>query len=91
MVGTKQLTVKMAFPCTVRKVHTHSYKDNTSSSRSFVTASLYTVPKVIDFPRYNMKCSGENEILRGICPVVSGFPLHFLIYRGNVDYFLDSV
>ena len=37
---------------------------------------LYTVPKVIDFPRYNMKCSGENVILRGIVHVVSGFPLH---------------
>ena len=36
----------------------------------------YTVPKVIDFPRYNMKCSGENVILRGIVHVVSGFPLH---------------
>ena len=28
---------------------------------------LYYVPKVIDFPRYNMKCSVENVILRGIC------------------------
>ena len=36
----------------------------------------YTVPKVIDFPRYNMKCSEENVILRGIFHVVSGFPLH---------------
>ena len=37
------------------------------------TKKLYEVkkctapkPKVIDFPRYNMKCSGENVILRGI-------------------------
>ena len=37
---------------------------------------LRTVPKVIDFPRYNMKCSGENVILRGIVHVVSGFPLY---------------
>ena len=29
-----------------------------------------TVPKAIDFPRYNMKCSGGNEILRGIFYVV---------------------
>ena len=42
----------------------------------------YTVLKVIDFPRYNMKCSGENVILRGI---VSGFPLHFMFYRGNFE------
>ena len=51
----------------------------------------YTVPKVIDFPRYNTKWSGENEILRGIFQVVSRFPLHFMLYRGNLDYFLDSV
>ena len=49
-----------------------------------------TVPKVIDFPRYNMNCSGENVILRGIFHAVSRFPLHFIYYRGNLDYFLDS-
>ena len=26
----------------------------------------YTVSREIDFPRYNMKCSGENVILRRI-------------------------
>ena len=51
----------------------------------------YTVPKEIDFPRYNMKCSWENVILRGIFHVVSSFPLHFILYRGNFDSFLDSV
>ena len=53
---------------------------------------------VIDFPRNNMKCSGENEILRGIFHVVSRFPLHLhlhvtvqcTVYRGNFDYFLES-
>ena len=34
-----------------------------------------------------MKCSGENVILRGIVHVVSGFPLHFMLYRGNLDCF----
>ena len=48
----------------------------------------YTVPKEIDFPRYNMKCSGKNAILRGIFHVVSGFPLHFMLYHGNLDCFL---
>ena len=52
--------------------------------------NYYTVPKVIDFPRYNMKCSGENVILRGIFHVVSCFPLHFMLYSGNLDYFSDS-
>ena len=52
---------------------------------------LYTVSKVFDFLRYDMKSSGENETLRGIFHVVSRFPLHFMIYRGNLDYFLDSV
>ena len=55
----------------------------------------YTVPKVIDCPWYNMKCSGENEILRGIyhvhCTVVSRFPLHFVLYRENLDYCFDIV
>ena len=34
---------------------------------------LYTVPKEIDFPRYSTKCSGENEILRGIFRVAPRF------------------
>ena len=51
---------------------------------------LHTVPNVIDFPRYNMKCSGGNEILRGIIRAASRFPLHFMLYLGNLDYILDS-
>ena len=35
--------------------------------------------------------SGENLILRGIFHVVSCFPLHFMFYLGNLDYFSDSV
>ena len=50
-----------------------------------------TVLKVIDFPRYNTKGSGENEILLGTFRVVSRIPLHFVLYLGNFDYFLDSV
>ena len=57
-----------------------------------ITVSItYTVPKEIDFPRYNMKCSGENVILRGIFRVLSCFPLHFLLYRGNFDCFSNRV
>ena len=51
----------------------------------------YTVPEAIDFPRYNMKCSWENVILRRIFHVVSRFPPNFMLYRGNFGYFLDSV
>ena len=53
----------------------------------------YTVPKKIDFPRYNMKCSGEKrDTTRNIsCTVVSFFPLHFMLYGGNLDYSSDSV
>ena len=51
----------------------------------------YTVPKVIDFPRYDMKSSRENMILREIVHVVSGFPLQFMLYRGNLDCFSNSV
>ena len=50
-----------------------------------------TVPKVIDFPRYNTKCRGENEILRGIFHIVSRFPLYFVLYIGNLNYFLDNM
>ena len=42
-------------------------------------------------PRYNMKCSRENVILRGIFYLVSCFPLHFMLYHGNLEYFSDSV
>ena len=51
----------------------------------------YTVPKVIHFPRYNMKCSEESVILRGILHAVSRLPLHVMLYRGNLDCFSDSV
>ena len=37
-----------------------------------------------------MKCSGENVILRGIVQVVSAFPLHFMLYRGNLDSFFEQ-
>ena len=40
--------------------------------------SPHTLPMVIDFPRYNMKCTGENEILRGIFDVLSRFPVLFI-------------
>ena len=50
-----------------------------------------TVPKEIDFPPYNMKCSGGNVILRRIFHVVSCFPLHFMLYRRNLDCFSNSV
>ena len=53
------------------------YKITSSNDR------IYTVPKVIDFPRYNMKCGGENVILRGIFHVVSCL----MLYCGNLDYF----
>ena len=41
--------------------------------------------------RYNIKCSGENVILGGLFHVVSCFTLNFILYRGNLVYFSDSV
>ena len=38
-----------------------------------------------------MKYAGENAIVRGIFHVVSRYPKHFLLYRWNLDYFLESV
>ena len=55
--------------------------------------SPYTVSKEIDFPRYNMKCRGEDVIpvLRGIFHVVSCFALHFImLYRGNFLLFFGQ-
>ena len=47
---------------------------------------------VVHYPRYNMKCSGENVILRGIFHVVRvyDFPQHFMLNRGNLDCFSNS-
>ena len=69
-------------------------RDELSSmaSNPSVTGSYsFTVPKKIDFPRYNMKCSGENVILRGIFHVISCFPLHFMLYHGNFACFSSRV
>ena len=46
-----------------------------------VQSIQYTVPKEIVFPRYNMKCSWENVILRGIYYVVSRFSLHVILRK----------
>ena len=56
-----------------------------------IKIGLKTVPKKIYFPRYNMKCCEENVILGRIFHVVSCFPLHFMLYCGNLDYVSDSV
>ena len=61
--------------------------DKDDSSR----ADLHTVPKEINFPRYNMKCGMKSEIQRRILCVISRFPLHFVLYFGNFDYFFYSV
>ena len=45
---------------------------------------------VIDFPRCNMKCSGENMLPCGIFHVVSRFPLHFMLYCENLNCFSNS-
>ena len=60
------------------------------------SVSLLTVPKIIDFSRYNMK--GGNVILRGIVHVVSCFPprrvkttIHLLQeYWQNMQYLIES-
>ena len=59
--------------------------------REMTKHAYVTVPKVIHKPRYNMKCSGDNVILRGIVHVVSGFHPHFMFYRGNLDCFSNRV
>ena len=47
----------------------------------------YTVTKLlIDFRDITWNY-WENLILRGIFLTVSRFPLHYMLYRGNLDYF----
>ena len=58
---------------------------------SFFSSRVLYMKILTDFPRYIMKCSGENVILRGIFHVVTGFPLHFMLYRGNLDCFSSRV
>ena len=50
----------------------------TSLGNSSIFSSFCTGQKIVDFPRYNTKCSGENKILRGI------FRILYLV-------FLDSI
>ena len=48
-------------------------------------------------PKGNPFSAIEHEMQQGkrdtrrICHVVSRFPLHFMLYRGNLDYLLNSV
>ena len=49
----------------------------------YTVCYIHTLPKVIDFPRYNMIYSGENVILRRIFHVVSCFLLHFILNCEN--------
>ena len=44
-----------------------------------------TVPKAMDFPLYHIKCSAENA--EYFTYVVSSFPLHFMLFRENLDCF----
>ena len=46
-----------------------------------------TVLKVIGCPRYNTKCRGKRDTIHEIFRVVSRFPLHLVLYLGNLDYF----
>ena len=58
------------------------YRQQPKIRLSEIVTYMYTVPKVIDFPRYDMKCSRENEMQYIVF-------LYFLC--GSSDYFLDSV
>ena len=57
---------------------------------SQVSPASHTVPKVLNFLRYNMTYSGAKVILRGLVHVVSCFPLHFILYHRNLNCFSNS-
>ena len=40
---------------------------------------------------YHEMLRGKRDTIRGIFDVVSRIPLHFMLYRENYDYFLNSV
>ena len=86
----------MKSPCAVAIAH--------EAVDKFMSPFLFIKPKsrLCFLPRYRlfpvaeasaitMKCSGENVKLDEIFHVVSCFPLHFMLYRGNVDCFSNSV
>ena len=52
---------------------------------------LYTVPEVIDFPRYNAKCSVENKIICKIVGVISCVSSTFRVISRKFGLLLDSV
>ena len=58
----------------------------------FILKPACTIPKVINFPRYNKKSSGDNEIYttRNFSCSIS-FSSRFRVISRNWDYFLDSV
>ena len=78
---------------TERKLKKPLYSTGTQVSvlvftNEVVTNTIYTVPKIIDFPRYNKKNVARKTLYYfGIFRVVSRFPLHSVLYLGNVDYF----
>ena len=47
----------------------------------------YTVPKEIDFPQFNMKCSkAKRDTSRNIsCSIMFSSTVHFMLYCGNLD------
>ena len=90
-IEIKKSGTKLHLKRTVGDPDLDLHRSKNSGPERCTVVQLYTVPKVIDFPRYNMKCSGVNQILRGIFHGVSRFPLHFMLYRANVEYFSNSV
>ena len=72
-------------------LYTNIFFSSNASRYIFIFIMLTTSPMEIAFLQFNMKCSGENLILRRIFHLVSCFPLHFMLYLGNLGYFSDSV
>ena len=53
--------------------------------------SPYTVPKEIDFPRYNMQRGKRDTTRKNSCSIMFSFFNYISCYHENLDYFSNSV
>ena len=68
------------------KTFTSRFRISAEGKQSAMCPSLH-----LSLPIHKMQLGKRDTTQNISCSVVSRFPLHFLLYLGNLDYFLDSV
>ena len=77
---------------TMLEAHVHKPRNHCRvSATKCIKFSDNTVPKEINFPQYNMKCSGKNVILRGIFHVVHIMFSMFSCYIAEIGIIFRTV